>query len=222
MSFDQRLSLLLVEDDPALGPLTAELLSDDFRVELATDGQTGLRRALSATWDVLVVDRGLPLRDGASLVAALRAKGVATPVLMLTALGTTEDKIFGLDAGANDYLTKPFDAGELVARLRALTRTYRAASMVLPLGEWELDAATRLVTSPYGDRIPLTETESAMLRTLATEPQRVFTRAELLQALFHAEDTPGVIDTYVHYLRNKISKTAVRTVHGVGYQLGEP
>lgn len=222
MSFDQRLSLLLVEDDPALGPLTAELLSDDFRVELATDGQTGLRRALSETWDVLVVDRGLPLRDGASLVAALRAKGVATPVLMLTALGTTEDKIFGLDAGANDYLTKPFDAGELVARLRALTRTYRAASTVLPLGEWELDAATRLVTSPYGDRIPLTETESAMLRTLATEPQRVFTRAELLQALFHAEDTPGVIDTYVHYLRNKISKTAVRTVHGVGYQLGEP
>jgi two-component system response regulator QseB len=219
---DEHPSLLLVEDDAVLGPLIAELLEDDYRVTLAGDGQRGLHLGLTGTWDVMVVDRGLPVRDGVSLIAALRRKGIGTPALILTASGSTADKVAGLDAGANDYVTKPFDAAELRARLRALIRTYASASKARPVGEWDFDAATRSVRSVYGRRVFLTAKESELLAVLAAEPDRVFGRDELVRTLFHPTDQPGVIDTYVHYLRRKISKTIVRTVHGVGYQIGEP
>nr|CAD29778.1 putative transcriptional regulator [Arthrobacter sp. C2-2] len=213
--------LLLVEDDPVLGPLIAELLADDYEVQLATDGQKGLHLGLTGDWAVLVVDRGLPVLDGVELLAALRRQGVGTPALILTALGATAEKIEGLDAGANDYMTKPFDAGELRARLRAMTRTFAAAPTQLAIGDWMLEPASRLLRSDYGDRIELTAKESELLALLAGEPDRVFTRPELMDALFHPQDSPGVIDTYVHYLRRKVSKTVVRTVHGVGYQIGD-
>ncbi|MGA7203788.1 MAG: response regulator transcription factor [Specibacter sp.] len=213
--------LLLVEDDPVLGPLIAELLADDYEVQLATDGQKGLHLGLTGDWAVLVVDRGLPVLDGVELLAALRRQGVGTPALILTALGATAEKIEGLDAGANDYMTKPFDAGELRARLRAMTRTFEAAPTQLAIGDWMLEPASRLLRSDYGDRIELTAKESELLALLAGEPDRVFTRPELMDALFHPQDSPGVIDTYVHYLRRKVSKTVVRTVHGVGYQIGD-
>ncbi len=213
--------VLLVEDDGQLGPLVAELLGDAFAVTLAADGREGLRLALGEAWDALVVDRGLPLVDGVSLVKALRAKGIGTPILMLTALGGVRDKVEGLDAGADDYLPKPFDSEELAARLRALTRTYEAPPpALLSVGAWDLDAAARVLTSPYGDRVELSAAESALLAHLAREPARVHSRAELLAAVFDAGDTPGVVDTYVHYIRKKTHKTVIRTVHGVGYQLG--
>ena len=117
-------SLLLVEDDAVLGPLIAELLDPDYRVQLVTNGRDGLHQGLTGSWDVMVVDRGLPAMDGIALITALRSKGIATPILILTALGDADEKVRGLDAGANDYVTKPFDAGELAARLRALTRTF--------------------------------------------------------------------------------------------------
>lgn len=213
--------LLLVEDDPALGPLVAELLADDFDVQLATDGQRGLHLALTESWDAMVVDRGLPVMDGLALVAAMRRKGVATPALILTALGATADKIEGLDAGANDYMSKPFDAGELRARLRAMTRSFAPAEPLLDVGGWVFDPANRSLRSPYGDHVGLTAKESELLALLAASPERVFTRAELLGQLFHAGDSPSVIDTYVHYLRKKVSKSLVRTVHGLGYQIGD-
>ncbi|MCZ2401635.1 response regulator transcription factor [Paenarthrobacter sp. Z7-10] len=223
MSTDnERPSLLLVEDDAVLGPLIAELLEDDYRVQLAGDGQKGLHLGLTGGWDVMVIDRGLPVLDGVSLIAALRRKGIVTPALILTASGTIEEKVSGLDAGANDYVTKPFDAAELRARLRALIRTYAAASGALTVGEWEFDAASRSARSSYGRRVSLTAKESELLAVLAGEPDRVFGRDELVRTLFHPTDHPGVIDTYVHYLRRKISKTIVRTVHGVGYQIGDP
>jgi two-component system response regulator QseB len=214
--------VLLVEDDRQLGPLIVELIGDDFDVTLARDGQQGLHLGLTREWDALVVDRGLPLLDGAALVAALRDKGMTTPVLILTALGTVQDKVDGLDAGANDYLVKPFDAAELAARLRALTRTYRLPLRTLPLGDWTYDAAARLLLSPYGDRVSLSPKEGSLREGLAAEPERVFCRAELLGKVFSAADQPGAVDTYVHYLRRKAGRDIIRTVHGAGYQLGDP
>jgi two-component system response regulator QseB len=213
--------VLLVEDDRQLGPLLAELLGDAFDVTLTADGREGLRLALGGGWDVLVVDRGLPLLDGVALVKAVRAQAVATPILMLTALGSVPDRVEGLDAGADDYLVKPFDSDELAARLRALTRSYGApAPALLPVGVWDLDPAARVLTSPYGHRIELSAAESALLARLAAEPGRVHSRSELLASVFDAGDTPGVVDTYVHYLRKKTQRSVVRTVHGIGYQLG--
>jgi two-component system response regulator QseB len=213
--------VLLVEDDPQLGPLMAELLGDDFEVVLAPDGREGLRLALGEEWDALVVDRGLPLVDGVSLVKSIRARGLAVPILILTALGSVPDKVEGLDAGANDYLVKPFDSDELAARLRALTRSYAPpAPALLAVGSWDLDPAARVLTSPYGHRVELSAAEASLLARLAAEPDRVHSRAELLASVFDAGDTPGVVDTYVHYLRKKTDRTVIRTVHGVGYQLG--
>ncbi|QNE16114.1 response regulator transcription factor [Pseudarthrobacter sp. NBSH8] len=221
MTTDARPSVLLVEDDPVLGPLIAELLEGDYRIRLVTNGKCGLSVGLGEPWDVLVIDRGLPDLDGIALIAALRDKGISTPVLILTALGGTDEKVRGLDAGANDYMTKPFDAGELAARLRALTRTYTPAPQTVGIGDWELDAVARSVRSVYGPLVTLTAKECDLLAALATEPDRVFSRDDLIRAVFPPSDQPSVIDTYVHHLRRKISKNVIRTVHGVGYQIGD-
>lgn len=222
MTTAERPALLLVEDDAALGPLISELLEPDFSVHLAVNGRDGLHLGLTRSWDAMVIDRGLPVMDGIALIEALRAKGIATPILILTALGATDEKIRGLDAGANDYMSKPFDAMELAARLRALTRTYAQPPTTLGIGDWELDAAARSMRSVYGSVVTLTAKEAGLLETLAGEPERVFTREDLISTLFHPTDQPGVIDTYVHHLRRKISKTVIRTVHGLGYQIGDP
>lgn len=214
-------ALLLVEDDPVLGPLIAELLEPDYRVTLAADGRDGLHRGLTEPWDVMVVDRGLPGMDGITVIAALRAKGIATPILILTALGDPDEKVRGLDAGANDYVTKPFDARELAARLRALTRTFTPPAGTVSIGGWDLDPGARSVRSLYGELVTLTAKEAELLTALALEPGRVFTRDELLARYFSATDQPGVIDTYVHHLRRKIAKSVIRTVHGLGYQIGD-
>ena len=216
-----RPSLLLVEDDPVLGPLIADLLEPDYRVRLVANGQDGLHLGLTGAWDVMVIDRGLPVLDGIALIAALRSRGISTPILVLTALGAPDEKVRGLDAGANDYVTKPFDAGELAARLRALTRTYPAPVATVSLGDWELDPASRSVRSVYGALVSLTAKEADLLAALAADPGRVFTRDELLAGFFQPTDQPGVIDTYVHHLRRKISRSVIRTVHGVGYQIGD-
>ncbi|WP_343318381.1 response regulator transcription factor [Arthrobacter sp. TMP15] len=221
MHIPERSRLLLVEDDPVLGPLIAELLVSEYEVHLVSDGQKGLHLGLTAQWDAMVIDRGLPVMDGLALVRALRRKGVTTPAIILTALGTTPEKIEGLDAGANDYMTKPFDAGELRARLRAMTRRFVLSPTTLSIGGWLFDPANRSLRSNYGELVQLTAKERDLLALLAGEPDRVFTRNELLQSLFHPGDSPSVIDTYVHYLRKKVSKTVIRTVHGLGYQMGD-
>ena len=222
MTTPDRPTLLLAEDDPALGPLIAELLEPDYRVRLGTTGQEALHLGLTQPWDVMVIDRGLPVMDGLAVIAALRAKGIATPILILTALGETDEKVRGLDTGANDYMTKPFDAGELAARLRALTRTFAPPAGPVGIGSWDFDPASRAVRSAYGEVVTLTAKEAELLAALAAEPGKVFTRDDLLAAHFQSTDQPGVIDTYVHHLRRKISRTVIRTVHGVGYQIGDP
>lgn len=213
--------LLLVEDDPALGPLIAELLASDYQVTLATDGQKGLHLGLTWQWEVIVIDRGLPILDGMGLISALRRQGISTPALILTALGATADKVDGLDAGANDYMSKPFDVSELKARLRALTRNFESTSASLEIGDWILEVSTRSLSNIYGLHVSLAAKECELLTLLAHNPHKVFSRNELIDQLFHADDSPGVIDTYVHYLRRKLGKSVVRTVHGLGYQIGE-
>jgi two-component system response regulator QseB len=213
-------ALLLVEDDRQLGPLLVELLTEaGYRVDLAQDGQAGLHRGLTREYDVLVVDRGLPAIEGVALVARLRARGLRTPVLLLTARGTLADRIEGLDAGAEDYLVKPFEVEELLARLRALRRRHPDRSSTVPLGERELDVAGRRVVGG-GEPVDLSGRECDLLQLLASRPSQVFTREELLALVFPDADSTGVVDTYVHYLRRKLGRDAVRTVHGLGYRMG--
>jgi two-component system, OmpR family, response regulator QseB len=217
-----RPQVLLVEDDRQLGPLIVELLDEDFDVTLVPDGQQGLHLGLTRDWDVMVIDRGLPLLEGTALIEALRRKRVAAPILMLTALGSIEDKVEGLDAGANDYLVKPFNAAELAARLRALTRSYTMPDGRPDVGGWSFDASARFLVSPYGDRVALSPREAALLSLLARDPERVFSRDEILAAVFDRADQAGSVDTYVHYLRKKLGHSVVRTVRGAGYRIGEP
>lgn len=216
---DQR-RLLLVEDDPALAGMLAEILGDEgYAVTVARDGQAGLHLGLVREWDVLVVDRGLPVIEGVALITRLRAQGVAAPALLLTARGTVGDKVEGLDAGAQDYLVKPFDVEELLARLRAMLRPVAPDRALLPLGDRSLVVGEGRVLSATGE-VQLSRREALLLETLARSPKRVFPREELLGRAFDNADTLGAVDTYVYYLRRKLGRQIVETVHGIGYRLG--
>lgn len=215
-------NLLLVEDDPRLGPLVADVLGESWDVTLATDGTSALRLAAERYFDVMVVDRRLPDVEGTEVVATLRARRISTPVLMLTALGEVRDRVSGLDAGANDYLVKPFDLDELEARLRALTRDYSGSGEPVEIGSWVFSPDDNSIHSPYTGRVLLTEKESALLRLLASDPARTFTRRHLLTAVFDRGEQLGTVDTYVHYIRRKTDRDVVATVRGVGYRLGTP
>ena len=166
--------LLLVEDDRALAGMLEEILSSaGYAVEVARDGQAGLHLGLSRSYDVVVLDRGLPAIDGLDLLQRWRTRGVDVPVLVLSALGLARDRVDGLDAGAEDYLTKPFDVDELLARLRALLRRHsdRAEALALPDGR-HLQVALRAVTTDAGTEY-LSERECALLATLARRPTKV-------------------------------------------------
>lgn len=212
---------LVVEDDPELCELLERLLDEaGYRVRVARDGQAGLHAALTVGFDVLVVDRGLPGIDGVDLIRRLRKRGVATPVLVLSAYGSLADRVSGLDAGAEDYLVKPFEVDELLARLRALRRRHRSDAEVLPLGDGELDLSARLVRRPDGSEVELSGREADLLRTLAVRPARVFSRDELRERVFDAAESASIVDTYVHYLRRKLGTGVVLTVRGLGYRAG--
>jgi two-component system response regulator QseB len=219
---EPRPRLLLVEDDRDLSGLLAGLLDEEhYAVTVARNGQEGLHLGLSRSWDIVVVDRGLPAIEGVDLLGRLRARGVSAPVLMLTARGTVADRVEGLDAGANDYLVKPFDVEELLARLRALLRSPIDRAEELRLGERILVLSADRVVGGGRPDVQLSRRESDLLRVLAQRPTRVFSRDELLAAVFEGADTLGAVDTYVHYLRRKLGRESVQTVHGVGYQMGQ-
>ena len=176
--------------------------------------------ALTQTFDVLVVDRGLPGIEGVELVRRLRSSGMLVPVLMLTARGTLTDRVEGLDAGAEDYLVKPFEIDELLARLRALLRRNVDAAETVDLGRRRYRVADRSIVDGDAPTIELSSTEGRLLEVLARRPQQVFTRTELLGLVFDPADGPGSVDTYVYYLRRKLGREAVRTVYGLGYRWG--
>jgi two-component system response regulator QseB len=214
--------LLLVEDDPRLGPLVAEELAEQWTVTLCTDGESALETATEEYFDVMVIDRRLPGIDGIAVVATLRQRRTGTPVLLLTALGEIQDRVSGLDAGANDYLVKPFDFDELTARLRALTRDYTGVGAPIEIGGWAFYPDDNSISSPYTGRVMLTEKEAALLRLLATEPSRAFTRRHLLSAVFDNGEQLGTVDTYIHYIRRKTDRDLISTIRGVGYRIGTP
>lgn len=216
-------ALLVVEDDRALSAMLADLFSDQgYRVDTAYDAQQGLHLGLTGAHDALIVDRGLPVMDGSELVALLRSRGITTPALMLTARGAVEDRVEGLDAGAQDYLVKPFEIPELLARVRALLRRPDNAAVVIQAGGLRLDRVSRRVggATPDGAEVELSEREASLLATLMGAPRRVFSRTALLDAVFEGAESAGAVDLYVHYLRRKLGKQVIRTVHRTGYRFG--
>ena len=215
-------SLLYVEDDAEIAALTVEVLGDVYDVDHASDGESALRLALSRRYDAMVVDRRLPGMDGIAFVRAVRTAHITTPVLMLTALGTVDDRVTGLDGGANDYLVKPFDYDELLARLRALRRAFRVEGARRPMGEWVFVPAAQAIYDPSGFRVALTATESALLELLTDSPEHVFSREEILRAVFHEGDTTSSVDTYVHYVRRKTTSDVIETIRARGYRAGTP
>jgi len=215
-------ALLLVEDDPALVDLLERLLTGQgYAVTPARDVQSGLHAALTRPFAAMVLDRRLPDGDGVELLARLRRQGVATPALVLTAHGTVQDRVEGLDSGADDYLVKPFVAEELLARLRALLRRQLDSAVVLPLGEGALDLEAREALRPDGTRVALSAGEASLLAVLARRPSRVFTREELRDALAPQSTSSSLMDTYVYAVRRKLGRASVRTVRGLGYRAGE-
>jgi len=212
--------LLLVEDDERLAPIMIDVLADSYDVTHRANGDEALRTALEQEFDIMVVDRRLPGLDGVGVVHGIRRAHIGTPVIMLTALGTVPDRIEGLDAGANDYLVKPFDFDELLARLRALRRSYTATDSSIPIGTWDFFPDDRIINSPYLGPVALTPKETALLRLLAENPSRTFSRSQILSAVFTPADLPGTVDTYVHYLRRKTDDGVIITVRGNGYRLG--
>ncbi|HET6703672.1 response regulator transcription factor [Amycolatopsis sp.] len=213
--------MLLVEDDRELAGMLGELLADEgYETEAAHDGQRALHLGLTGHYDVLVIDRRLPVLDGLELLRRLRARAVTTRVLVLSALGEVADRVAGLDAGADDYLVKPFEAEELLARLRALGRRDLDGAECLPLGTAALDLRRHEVVLPRGERITLSGREFELLRTLAQRPKAIHPRAALRTRVFADSIGESIVDTYVYYLRRKLGRDVVRTVHGLGYQIG--
>ncbi len=218
--------ILIVEDEEHLADLLAEVLGrEGHAARTVSDGRSGLTRALSEDFDLLVVDWMLPDLDGVQVIKRLRAADVRIPILMLTARAQVEDRVEGLDAGADDYLPKPFAFPELLARVRALLRRppeNEPEETVLTAGDIALDPARHEVRRG-GERVDLTAKKFALLATLMQRPGQVFTRSLLLDTVWGG--TTGaytnVVDLYIHYLRKKLDAgeepSRIRTVHGAGY-----
>jgi two-component system response regulator QseB len=218
----ERSSLLIVEDDRELRQMLARLLTDaGYHVDTAADGHSGLHAALTRAYDTIILDRGLPAVDGVDLTRRLRRQGRKTPIMILTAYGSVADRVEGLDAGAEDYLVKPFEIDELLARVRALVRRQHSAGEQLAIGAGRVDLATRVARRPDGTPVELSGREIALLRMLAGAQGRTFSREEIRVRVFDSAESATIVDTYVHYLRRKLGNRVVRTVRGVGYRIGE-
>jgi DNA-binding response OmpR family regulator len=220
--------ILVVEDEKKVASFVQRgLEAEAHQVDVAHDGETGLARALDGEYDLLVLDVMLPRRDGLAVLRELRARGRQLPVLLLTARAGVTDKVAGLDGGADDYLTKPFEVAELLARVRALLRRGAPAPAVLAVADLRLDPATRTVTRA-GRAIELTAREYALLEYFLRNPGRVLSRALIAQHVWGVSfDTfTNVIDVYVNYLRRKIDAEfeprLLHTVRGAGYVLRVP
>jgi heavy metal response regulator len=218
--------LLVVEDESKVASFIKKGLGEEgYAVDLAADGEAGLAMALERVHDLIILDIRLPKMDGLQVLRMLRQDKVTTPVLLLTVRATIEDKVLGLDAGADDYLTKPFAFQELVARVRALLRRRAEAEpAVLRVGDLSLDPARRTVVLG-GVKIDLTAREFALLDYFMRNPGRVLTRTMIAEHVwdYSFDTSTNVIDVYVNYLRKKIDAERepklLHTVRGVGYML---
>jgi two-component system OmpR family response regulator len=218
--------VLVVEDEVPLAKLVREgLKSEGLLADVAIRGEDALWMASASSYDVICLDVNLPGIDGFETCRRLRADGVATPVLMLTARDAVDDRITGLDTGADDYLVKPFDFGELLARLRALARRPPgSAGTVLTVGDLTLDLATLRVTRA-GHGVELSVKEVQILEVFMRHAGEVLTRLQLLEGAWDGgyENRSNVIDVYIRYLREKIDRPfgrqSLETVRGAGYRL---
>jgi two-component system OmpR family response regulator len=218
--------VLVVEDEAKMAGLVKRGLEEEgIAVDVAKRGEDAVWMAGSTEYDVVVLDVMLPGLDGFEVCSRLRADDVWTPVLMLTARDAVEDRVAGLDTGADDYLVKPFSFEELLARLRALARRGAAERpAVLEAGDLRLEPATRRVTRG-GVEIPLSQKEFALLETLMLRPGRALSRLQLLEHAWDDtyENRSNVVDVYIRYLREKIDRPfgadTIETVRGVGYRL---
>jgi heavy metal response regulator len=220
--------LLVVEDEKKVSSFIKKGLEEEgYAVDLASDGKTGLQMAMDRVHDLIVLDINLPGMNGLSVLKELRRAKVQVPVLLLTVRANIEDKVLGLDSGADDYLTKPFAFDELVARIRALLRRQSGAGQpVLQVADLVLDPALR-AASRGGRKIELTAKEYALLDYFMRNPGRVLTRAQISEHVwdYDFDSETNVIDVYVNYLRRKIDANdagkLIHTVRGVGYVLKE-
>jgi two-component system response regulator MprA len=217
---DLRARVLVVDDDPPLlRMLTRSLNAEGFEVTAAADGGAALIAAERSAPDVIVLDVALPAIDGLSVCRRLRGRGLATPILMLTARDAVADRVAGLESGADDYLVKPFAIQELIARLRALTRRGKQADRLLSYADLVLDRLAR--TATRGTRtIELTGREAALLELLLRESGRTVTREHAIDEIWGGAAEPNVVDRYVTRLRRKLGEPPlIRTLRGSGFVL---
>jgi DNA-binding response OmpR family regulator len=221
------MNLLVIEDEPKLARLLKQMLEEErYRVDVARDGARGLELAETGRYDAIILDVLLPKRDGLNVCRWLRQHQVRTPVLMLTALGQVHEKVAGLDAGADDYLSKPFAFEELLARVRAMTRRDANGQVAdrLEAGDLSLDRKTREVRRA-GRRLELTAREFALLEFLMRHPNQVLTQAQIAEHVWdmNYDGMTNRVAVYISYLRGKVDDgfavKRIRTVYGVGYKL---
>ena len=214
--------ILLAEDEPVLSDQIKRLLSAEGRiVDVVHDGQEACFRGATEPYDMIILDIGLPLRDGISVLKEWRSTGIAIPVLILTARGTWSEKVDGLNAGADDYITKPFHVAEVVARLKALIRrTAGIASPLLVNGDLTLDSATGRATFAGRD-VELTALELKMLNYFMHRLGRIVSQAELNAHLYTLDEAreSNTIEVYVSRLRRKLGADVIKTIRGLGYRM---
>ena len=219
--------VLVIEDDEKVAHFLCKGLRENgYAVDRCTDGEDGLHLATHETYDVIILDMMLPAKHGREVLRELRGRGFATPVVALTALGTTRDKVAGLDAGADDYVTKPFSFAELMARVRAVARRKAGRTEnVLTVADLALDRLSRVVKRA-GQRIDLTATEFALLEFLMRNEGIVMSRTLIAESVWDMNFDPltNVIDVHISHLRRKVdrgfSPRLIHTVKGAGYVLG--
>ena len=216
--------ILLVEDDELLASgLMSALTRANHLVERVNDGQKAIQAFSHDLFDMAILDLGLPKVDGTEVLKHIRQKGNQTPVLILSARDATQDRILGLDLGADDYLTKPFELDELMARIRVLERR-RSGHKVnqLQIGKLSIDLSA-LSVSWNGKQIDLQRREFMLIKKLAENPHQVFTRDQLEESLYGWNDgvESNTIDVHIHNLRKKISPEIIKTMRGVGYRIGD-
>ena len=215
--------ILLAEDDPMIGAgIRQGLRQDGFAVDWVRDGHAARLALAENVHDLLVLDLGLPREDGLAVLTGMRRKRDARPVLILTARDAVADRVAGLDAGADDYMVKPFELSELAARIRALRRRGAGrASPVVTHGDLELDPATRELRV-RGTPVALSTREFAVLEALLARPGAILSRRQLEEAVYGWKDgvESNAIDVHIHALRKKLGTAAIRNVRGVGWMIG--